>query len=73
MPEFICNRTVVITAKGHCVVLRKGEPSYKARQFARKLGIDSSGMTGGELSDAIDATLAARKNNRRKKKASASA
>ena len=28
MPDFVCNRTVVITKKGHSLVLRKGEPGH---------------------------------------------
>ncbi len=36
MPEFICNRNVVITAKGHCVVIRKGQPSYVPIELAQE-------------------------------------
>ena len=36
MPEFICNRTVVITTKGHSVVLRKGQPSYVPLELVKE-------------------------------------
>ena len=36
MPEFTCNRTVTITAKGHCVVIRKGQPSYVPLELAQE-------------------------------------
>lgn len=35
MPDFVCNRTVTITNKGHSVVLRKGQPSYVPPELAK--------------------------------------
>ncbi len=47
MPEFTCNRTVTITAKGHCVVIRKGQPSYVPLELAQEaiaLGAEPVGV-----------------------------
>jgi hypothetical protein len=40
---------------------RGAEPSPKQLDFAKKLGIDTAGMTRGEVSNAIDAKMAQRK------------
>lgn len=51
---------------------RSGRPSEKSRKFAGRLRISVGDMTAGELSDAIDATLAERQQKKRgRRKASA--
>ncbi len=36
MPDFILNRTATLMGKGHCIVLRKGEPTYVPAELARE-------------------------------------